>query len=799
MVFALVLGAMLGAQLKVAPRSTVAYASFAPLNTDIFIADADGANAAPFLPGPGLDDNASFSFDGQWVVFTSDRGGSTDLYRARIDGSDLTRLTDDPAFDDQGAVYTGWTLSRVQLFAQRQRRCLASRSANTGAPQSDRSSERRLPAGVVARRRLAGVLERPRYPWSARHVRHRADDGHFRRAPRRLRAAAADRRPWRRRHGPLVAERRSNRLLPRAGRRNTTPQLAEQFRNDPNCRGRRLGRRRENLDRWTGREAVPRSVSDTRGRVLNRDARLLGFTDGRAGLAGEFQHPDWTPDRRRMIYHRDLGGDWPPFWAAYSRDPNIRLLRTGVYPNYSPDGTRLTMNSGRTGIAHNGILLMRPDGSQKTTLFEDPVHSALAPVWSPRGDRLAFGLGRFFPMVVPAPQGVAAGDVPLDVASRKLTVLTDGSGNVGFSSWSPDGERLVYRAWRNDASELRIIDTRTRTVTPLLTDFGRVNFPSWSPVGSLVQFTSDHDGDGNYEIYTIDVATHRTTRVTNSPGNDGHGAWSPDGRWIAFSSVRQGFKDEAVVNAGNPQGSGDLSSAGRFRRSHRDRRPVRRGHARLGADWTPLRAETVAAAVFGGPVLPTRARVPSNHRRDTLAGTSSDLPLRSVGFLAYLEPADADSGALRVVPGITSSSERQSAGSGATCLRDPSLPGHVVATEPGDMILLDERVLHASFGGGIRQQWRVDYLRAPADRDVNLTKSYFASIYTPDWDGGYDVDRYPSYGPDWRRSGRVAVARLEALGVYEVADLRRRSSCDRGAAISRAAITARGDRTVPRG
>ena len=41
------------------------------------------------------------------------------------------------------------------------------------------------------------------------------------------------------------------------------------------------------------------------------------------------------------------------------------------------------------------------------------------------------------------------------------------------------------------------------------------------------------------------------------------------------------------------------------------------------------------------------------------------------------------------------------------------------------------------------------YLSVPADAEVNLTKSYFAGIYTPDWDGGYDVDRYPSYGPDW--------------------------------------------------
>jgi hypothetical protein len=181
------------------------------------------------------------------------------------------------------------------------------------------------------------------------------------------------------------------------------------------------------------------------------------------------------------------------------------------------------------------------------------------------------------------------------------------------------------------------------------------------------------------------------------------------------------------------------------------------------------RAETVAAAAFGGPVLPTRAKG-TRYYGETPWHTDSDLPLRSVGFLAYLEPVGADSGALRVIPGSHHPQFREAIrGMSATCLRDQSLPGHVVAIEPGDMIVLDERVLHASFGGGIRRQWRVDYVSAAADTEVNLAKSYFASIYAPDWDGGYDVDRYPSYGPDWRHSSRSAVARLEALGVYELA------------------------------
>jgi hypothetical protein len=46
---------------------------------------------------------------------------------------------------------------------------------------------------------------------------------------------------------------------------------------------------------------------------------------------------------------------------------------------------------------------------------------------------------------------------------------------------------------------------------------------------------------------------------------------------------------------------------------------------------------------------------------------------------------------------------------------------------------------------------------------------YFDSLYEREWGGGYDVDRFPSYGPEWRRSSRAAVAQLEALGVYEAA------------------------------
>jgi TolB protein len=43
---------------------TIAFASFAPLNTDLFTAAADGSDPQPLLAHPDSDYNASFSRDG---------------------------------------------------------------------------------------------------------------------------------------------------------------------------------------------------------------------------------------------------------------------------------------------------------------------------------------------------------------------------------------------------------------------------------------------------------------------------------------------------------------------------------------------------------------------------------------------------------------------------------------------------------------------------------------------------------------------------------------------------------------
>jgi len=66
---------------------------------DIFLADANGSNVARLTDTEGYDAEATLSRDGEWIVFTSARGGDLEIYKMRADGTEVTRLTDSPGYD----------------------------------------------------------------------------------------------------------------------------------------------------------------------------------------------------------------------------------------------------------------------------------------------------------------------------------------------------------------------------------------------------------------------------------------------------------------------------------------------------------------------------------------------------------------------------------------------------------------------------------------------------------------------------------------------------------------------------
>ena len=67
----------------------------------LFLSNADGTAERPLTQPDSLNYNPAWSPHGDWIAFTSERAGPANLFRMHPDGSDVQRLTDDPAYDDQ--------------------------------------------------------------------------------------------------------------------------------------------------------------------------------------------------------------------------------------------------------------------------------------------------------------------------------------------------------------------------------------------------------------------------------------------------------------------------------------------------------------------------------------------------------------------------------------------------------------------------------------------------------------------------------------------------------------------------
>jgi Tol biopolymer transport system component len=551
----------LGGAVAPAPPAALAFASFAPLNADVFVADADGGNARPLLPHPALDYDASFSPDGRWVVFTSERNGAADIYRVHPDGTGLERLTDHRAFDDQGALSPdGHTLAFVSSRSGQADVWLLDVRTHTLRNLTDHPGGDFRPAwspdGVWIAFSSDRDSPKPRSGFTIRHSADvyivRADGSGLRRVTRG--GAFVGSPAWSPDGARLAVYEATNEEvnnLARVRRIRATTQIA--------AVDLATGERRV-LTAGPGEKWSPRWLPDGRiGYVSGGPeggVEFVGPAGGaRAGARGEMRAPAWSPDGRHMVFHRDVESGWPPHRAWPSRDPRYALVRTGIFPSYAPAGDRFVLNDGTAGIVHNRILLADADGRHRAVLFADSTRSALAPVWSPRGDRIAFAVGRFFPgQLGPAAASIAV----IGADGAGLTLLTDTAGNAGFPSWSPDGREIVYRAATSKGSALMVVDVESRAVRALTDGSANDNSPAWWPRGDRIAFTAKRGADPDYDLYTVRPDGTGLTRLTRAPGNDSHPAWSPDGAWIAFTSARGGFKDEAPLHPFNSQPYGDI-------------------------------------------------------------------------------------------------------------------------------------------------------------------------------------------------------------------------------------------------
>ena len=174
----------------------------------------------------------------------------------------------------------------------------------------------------------------------------------------------------------------------------------------------------------------------------------------------------------------------------------------------------------------------------------EEVPQSTHPVWSPDGQRIAF---------INNKTGVSNNNA---INFEVFTTNADGSNilqhthNTAFESeiaWSPDGNALSFKSYRDGNDEIYILDLISGEEKNITKSPRREGSPEWSKDGSLIYFQSDRDIESG-ELYSYNVRTEVILRLTDNDFNEIGATWSPDGLRIAFTSNQDGDDDIYIMD-----------------------------------------------------------------------------------------------------------------------------------------------------------------------------------------------------------------------------------------------------------